>query len=219
MNNALRIVILVFFVLAGSLLFCGSSEAASPAVGPKASLDVVVSQALDILKQPGYANPATRPPLRMEIETLIDTIFDFSEFSSRTVGARWAGFTADQQRRFDEAFARLLLSTYLNNIEGYKGEKIEYTGEMLSPKGNRAEVSSIVTLADGKKVPVRYRMMDKQGRWVVYDVLIENVSLIKNYRAQFKEILTRGTPDELIARVLEKAAEVSAEKKSGENAS
>ena len=73
-------------------------------------------------------------------------------------------------------------------------------------------MATTVTLSDGKPVPVTYRMMEKSGRWVVYDVIIENVSLIKNYRSQFKEILAKGTPDELIARVLERAEAVSAGK-------
>ena len=74
-----------------------------------------------------------------------------------------------------QKFARLLMTTYLDNISGYNGEKVEYTGEKLSAKGNRAEVSSIVTLGDGKKVPVDYRLMDKDGKWFVYDIIIENV--------------------------------------------
>ena len=191
-------------------LVCFGVQTARAANGPKASLETVVTQVLDVLKEPGYANPATRPPLRQKIEGLVETIFDFGEFSARTVGGGWAGFSDDQQRRFNEAFARLLLATYLDKINGYNGERIEYNKETVSQKGNRAEVATTVTLSDGKPVPVTYRMMAKNGRWVVYDVIIENVSLIKNYRSQFKEILVKGTPDELIARVLERAEAVSA---------
>ncbi|MBO4793055.1 MAG: ABC transporter substrate-binding protein, partial [Deltaproteobacteria bacterium] len=96
---------------------------------------------------------------------------------------------------------------YLNSVQGYNGEKVDYVGEKLSPKGDRAEVSTIVTASSGKAIPVSYRMMLKNGKWVAYDVIIENVSLIKNYRSQFKEILLKGNPEELIKRVGEKAAE------------
>ena len=96
-------------------------------------------------------------------------------------------------------------------IQGYNGEKIEYSGEVLSTKGDRAEIQTIVTLSDGKPVPVAYRMMLKNGKWVVYDVLIENVSLIKNYRSQFQDVLTRGTPEQLIERVEARARELQAQ--------
>ena len=198
------------FLLALLAVVCFDIQTGRAASGPKASLETVVTQVLDVLKEPGYANPATRTPLRQKIEKLVESIFDFGEFSARTVGGGWAGFSADQQRRFNEAFARLLLATYLDKIDGYNGERIEYNKETISQKGNRAEVATTVTLSDGKPVPVTYRMMEKNGRWVVYDVIIENVSLIKNYRSQFKDILAKGTPDELIARVSERAEATSA---------
>lgn len=184
-------------------IFCVSSSLA--AGSPKETLEVTVNQILDVLREPAYTNEATRGPLRVKIEKLVEAVFDFKEFSARTVGGRWAGFSAEQQARFNEAFARLLLSTYLDRITGYNGEKIDFSSENLSGKGDRAEVPTVVTLADGKRVPVAYRMMLKDGAWVVYDVIIENVSLIKNYRSQFNEILTKGTPDELISRVLDRA--------------
>ncbi|MFQ9866957.1 MAG: ABC transporter substrate-binding protein [Bilophila wadsworthia] len=109
------------------------------------------------------------------------------------MGRNWPSFSDAQKERFDKACANLLLITYLDKIQGYNGEKIEYSGEVLSTKGDRAEIQTIVTLSDGKPVPVAYRMMLKNGKWVVYDVLIENVSLIKNYRSQFQDVLTRGT--------------------------
>lgn len=192
----------LFFCLCLSLGFA-SPAIASPS--PKATLEATISGVLTTLQKPEYANAATRPPLRAQIEKIVEDTFDFTEFSARTVGGRWPSFSVEQQRRFNEAFARLLLSTYLDRVTGYNGEKIDFSGEALSQKGDRAEVSTIVTLGDGKKVPVSYRMMLKNGRWVIYDVIIENVSLIKNYRSQFNEILTKGTPDELITRVQERA--------------
>ena len=198
--------------LLAAVLLCLVAVPAYAGAGPQKTLEVVVNVVLDTLKNPGYADPATRPPLREKIEKAVEDVFDFSEFSARTVGSRWKSFTADQQRRFDEAFARLLMTTYLDNISGYNGEQVAYTGENISAKGNRAEVTTIVTLGDGKKVPVNYRMMEKQGRWVVYDVIIENVSLIKNYRSQFKEILVKDTPDQLIERVRETAASLNNKK-------
>lgn len=198
-----RCLVLCLCVLFGSVAFA--------AMSPSASLQGSVDGILLILKEPAYRAPATRPPLRAKIEQQIHNIFDFNEFSARTVGQNWPSFTVDQKKRFDDAFADLLLVTYLDKVQGYNGEKIIYSGEVLSNKGDRAEVSTIVTLSDGKPVPVAYRMMTKNGRWVVYDVLIESVSLIKNYRSQFQDVLAKGTPDELITRVESRARELRAQ--------
>ncbi len=86
-----------------------------------------------------------------------------------------------------------------------------YTGEVSSAKGDRTEVRTVVTMKDGKKVPVAYRMLPKDGKWLVYDVLIENISLVKNYRTQFQDILNTGSPENLIARIKAKAMEVRQE--------
>ena len=177
---------------------------------PTQALQSSVDQVLHVLQEPGYRNPQTRPPLRAKIEEQIHNIFDFTEFSARTVGRNWPSFTPDQKTRFDKSFADLLLTTYLDKVEGYSGEKIAYLSEDLSQKGDRAEVRTLVTLADKKTVPVDYRMMLKNGRFVVYDVIIENVSLIKNYRSQFAEVLEKGTPDALIERVEARVKELRA---------
>lgn len=199
----------VFLMVLCSVLVLAS--AASAAESPMATLRVKVDQILDILKQPAYKDPLKRVPLRAQIEKYVHEVFDFSEFSARTVGRNWPSFTEAQKQRFDKAFADLLLITYLDKVQGYNGEKIAYTREVMSPKGDRAEIQTVVTLSDGKNVPVSYRMMLKNGRWVVYDVIIENVSLIKNYRSQFQDVLTRGTPEQLIDKVEARARELQAQ--------
>ncbi len=135
-------------------------------------------------------------------------IFDFGEFSSRTVGPRWKEFSAAQKKSFSNAFADLLLTTYLNKVDGYNGEQVAYTGEIANAAKTRVEVRTEITMKDGTRVPVAYRMMAKDNSWRVYDIIVENLSLVKNYRTQFQDILTSGTPDELIARVKAKAEEV-----------
>lgn len=192
------------FLIGAFFLFTALAEAAQPTQRLQGSID----QVLLLLKEPSYKNPATRAPLRAKIEQEIRKVFDFQEFSARTVGKNWPQFSQDQKKRFDDAFADLLLVTYLDKVEGYNGEKVAYSGEVLSAKGDRAEVKTIVTLSDGKNVPVAYRMMLKNGQWVVYDVLIESVSLIKNYRSQFQDVLAKGTPDQLVERVKARAQEL-----------
>lgn len=194
--------IALFLMLSTGLAFAAGTA--------RSTLETTVDRVLAILKDPGYRQDATRPALRDKVEEEIRTIFDYEEFSSRTVGANWPAFTPDQKKRFTEAFAQLLRATYLEKIDGYNGEQIVYTGEMASTKGDKVEVQTAVTLKDGKVVPVAYRMLEKNARWVVYDVIIEGVSLVKNYRSQFQDLLTRGTAEQLIDRVRSKAEEVRA---------
>lgn len=184
--------------------------AASPA---RDTLERSVTAILDCIKDPAYANAATRPAQREKIAGLVRQIFDFQEFAIRTAGPRWKTFTPDQQKRFTDAFADLLLTTYISKVDGYNGEQVAYTGEAANKEQTRVEERTIVTLGGGKKVPVAYRMMLKDGAWRCYDVLIENVSLVKNYRTQFQDILANAAPDELISRVQAKAKEAAANAK------
>ena len=197
-------------IIAGMmLLLCGKAWAAPSTA--MTTLQSSVESILGILKDPAYKDSEKRVPLRAQIEKKVRDVFDFTEFSARTVGRNWPAFTADQKNRFDKAFSQLLLITYLDKIQGYNGEQVVYTGETMSSKKDRAEIQTIVTLADKKQVPVAYRMMLKNNRWVVYDVIIENVSLIKNYRSQFQDVLNRGTPDQLIEKVEARARELQAQ--------
>ena len=120
--------------LAAAMCVCGASAAETPSQRLRATVD----QVLLVLQEPEYRNPATRAPLRAKIERQVRTVFDFEEFSARTVGKSWPSFTAEQKKRFDDAFAELLLVTYLDKIQGYNGEQVMYTGEVLSSRGDRS---------------------------------------------------------------------------------
>ncbi len=193
-------------LLMALLLAASFAVAADP--GPRQTLETAITRVLNNIKNPDWVNPATRGPLRRQIEDEVYHVFDFGEFSSRTVGPRWRSFSPEQKKRFSDAFAELLLNTYLNKVTGYNGEQVAYVGEMAAPDGKRVEVQTVITMKDGKKTPVNYRMLPKDGSWRVYDVIIENISLVKNYRTQFQGILNTATPDQLTAKVLEKANEV-----------
>lgn len=196
----------ISLVLGAMLVLSASTGWATPApTQARQALETSIDHILALLKEPEYANPATRGPLRTRIENEVRHVFDFNEFSARTVGAPWRNFSAQQKKAFSDAFAGLLLTTYLDKINGYNGERIAYTGEVSSPAGDRVEVRTVLTLKDGKSVPVAYRMLPKNSTWYVYDVLIEGISLVKNYRTQFQDILTKGTPEQLIERVRDKS--------------
>ena len=169
------------------------------------ALETRVNNIFTILQQPGFADKASRPEYRMKIEEEVASFFDFAEFSSRTVGPRWNSFTPEQRRDFIEAFKSLLKATYLDRVDGYSGEKVAYLGEQLSSRGDRVEVRTTLSMKGNKVMPVNYRMLPKDGNWVVYDVIIENISLVMNYRTQFQQLLLKDSPEALIARILDQA--------------
>jgi phospholipid transport system substrate-binding protein len=191
------------FTLAG----VASLDAAQDDAGAQArrALETRVNSIFAILKEPGFANKASRPEYRKRIEVEIAKIFDFTEFSSRTVGQRWNSFTPEQRQKFVGAFESLLKATYLDRIDGYGGEQVSFLGEQVSTKGDRVEVQTSLTMKDKKLLPMSYRMLFKGGVWVVYDVIIENISLVMNYRSQFQELLLKDSPESLSARILEQA--------------
>jgi phospholipid transport system substrate-binding protein len=190
-----------------ALVCAASADAAQDDAGAQArrTLETRVNSIFSILQEPGFVNKASRPEYRMKIEAEVARIFDFAEFSSRTVGPRWTSFTPEQRQKFSQAFESLLKATYLDRVDGYGGEKVSYLGEQVSAKGDRVEVRTTLSMKDNKTLPVNYRMLPKGGAWVVYDVIIENISLVMNYRSQFQELLLKDSPESLITRILEQA--------------
>jgi phospholipid transport system substrate-binding protein len=138
-----------------------------------------------------------------EIEKIIEEVFDFEELSRRTLGRDWKKFTPEQQKEFIGLFQQVLQNVYADRILAYTSEKIEFGKETELKKG-RVEVESYIITTDNKKVPLFYRMTDKSGEWKVYDVVIEGISMVKNYRGQFREILKTKKPEDLLQTLREK---------------
>jgi phospholipid transport system substrate-binding protein len=141
-----------------------------------------------------------------EIRTIINEVFDWQELSRRTLGREWKKFKPDQQKEFVSLFEELLQNIYADRILAYTSEKIEFGKETELKKG-RVEVESYIITADNKKVPLFYRMTNKSGQWRVYDVVIEGVSMVKNYRGQFRQILSTKKPEDLLQTLRDKVKE------------
>jgi phospholipid transport system substrate-binding protein len=103
----------------------------------------------------------------------------------------------EQQTEFVELFTEVLQGVYADLLMTYTDQKVIFGDEKMLKKG-RAEVESYLVTSDGRKIPIFYRLTDKTGSWRVYDVIIEGVSLVKNYRTQFKEILANNPPEKLL---------------------
>jgi len=163
-----------------------------------------VDRVLHILEDPQLKPEARAVERRASIRAIVAEIFDFRELSQRALGPHWQGRTLSERDEFIQLFADLLERSYIDKIELYSGaERIQYTGEVLD--GERATVRTRIVTKQGTEIPVDYRMRRVGDRWLVYDVGIEGVSLVANYRAQFNRIIQRssykGLVEQLTARL------------------
>ena len=197
-----------------SLIFClvASVSAHAADMTARQTAEAGADRILALLNDPAFKDPATKPAIRQKVEAEVLQLFDFDEFSTRTVGPTWRKFTPEQKDAFKTAFTDLLRNTYIDTLDEYDGQKVRFTGEVVANNGKRVEVQ-MEFLTSKQAYPVAFRMLEKRGRWVVYDVLIEGISMIKNYRDQFRDILSKGDPQTLIERVQAKALEQKEKKK------
>ena len=163
------------------------------------ALDTVkgnVDEVLKVLKNPAYKGETGKKAKQDQIRRISQKMFDFAELSKRTLGLNWNKFSAAQRQEFVDLYRGLLEDAYIDKITSYTDERINYTKE-LQLSENAAEVQSTVVTKSGE-IPVYYRMHNKDGQWRVYDVVIEGVSLVNNYRTQFREILANNPPEYLL---------------------
>ncbi|OPX97626.1 MAG: Toluene tolerance, Ttg2 [Syntrophorhabdus sp. PtaB.Bin047] len=163
------------------------------------ALDMVkinANSVLDVLRDPKLKGEAGKKVKEQKIEAAAEKLFDYVELSKRTLGLNWNKLSMDQRKEFVELFKTLLRNTYIDRITAYTNEKVEFTKEVQLTE-TTTEVQSVVTKGN-TKVPINYRVIKKGSDWMVYDVVIEGVSLISNYRTQFREILGNNPPQVLI---------------------
>lgn len=196
--------ILLFWILAGFVSTPGVFAAA-----PMAALEKPVNEVISLLKDPAYKAPEKAEAQREKIINVVNGIFDFVEVSKRALGRGWRDFSPDQRRTFAQVFARFLAHTYYQKVrDAYDGETVVFLSQDVV-NGNRAIVETKIPRKGGD-IPISYRLFKKKSDWRVYDVIIEGVSLVRNYRTQFSEILSKQSPDELIATLKEKTAQQNA---------
>jgi len=166
------------------------------AASPKETVETGVNKLLKTLGDPAFKAKSKDERVAI-IGKEIDTVFDFTELSRRTLGREWKKMSAEQQKEFVDLFRQLLQGVYADRLLAYSDQKIIFGKETMLKKG-RAEVQSFLQTSDGKKIPLFYRLTDKSGSWKVYDVIIEGVSMVKNYRTQFREIISKDSPEKLL---------------------
>jgi phospholipid transport system substrate-binding protein len=175
------------------------ASAAPAADSPTQAIQTRVDRAMQVLNDSSLKGSGHTAERRARVRKIADEIFDFAEMGRRALGPHWSSLAAGDRERYVGLFADLLDRAYFERIDQYEGEKVRY----LEPRieGEQATVPTRVITPRGTELPVDYRMHRAQGRWQVYDVIIEGVSLVSNYRSQFDRIVRTASVDELLKRM------------------
>ncbi|MFO0698585.1 MAG: ABC transporter substrate-binding protein [Nitrospira sp.] len=170
---------------------------ASPTQAVRGTVDHVIR----ILEDSALKSPAKLMPRRRMLEEVIAERFDYAEMSKRSLAADWTPLTEAQRTEFVELFKRFLSDRYAEKIEGYSGEQVGYLSERID--GTYAEVRTELR-SDKTTIPMDYRLLMKEGRWHAYDIIVDGVSLVKNYRSQFQKIIRESSYQELVRKLGER---------------
>ena len=189
----------VIALAAGAML---SLLVGAPAwAGPTEQLREYTDQVIKILDDPALA----RGDRRAAVRKIAHEAFDVTETARRVLARHWQARTPAERDEFTQLFADLLERTYIARLDEYGGERIRYVGESID--GELATVRARIVTRAGTEVPVESRMVRRGERWLIYDVLIENVSLVANYRSQFDRIVRSSSYEELVRRLKRKRDE------------
>jgi phospholipid transport system substrate-binding protein len=172
---------------------------------PTDQIKATVDRALIVLRDPKF-KPATKiKERRDQLKQILFGRFDFTEMARRALGANWRRRTPQEQQEFVRLFTELLEHAYANTIESYTDEKIIYVGEKVD--GNYAEVKSKILTSKGQEFNIDYKTQIVGGEWKVYDVVVENISMVNNFRSQFSRVIHNSSYEELVHRLKEKESE------------
>ncbi len=164
----------------------------------KATIDEV----LEVLKDPGLKAPEKKEERRDKIREKVQKLFTFEDMAKRSLGKHWRKRTDEEKEEFVKVFSRLIENSYIGKLEAYTDEVVLCEKEIMKKKA--AEVRTKIVTKKGTEIPINYRLIKRNGRWMAYDVVIEGVSLVRNYRTQFGTALRAAPFEELVARLKEK---------------
>jgi phospholipid transport system substrate-binding protein len=183
-------------------LVATTAQAGAPTDQLKSATDRV----LKILIDPELKKPERAAERRKQIRAVANEMFDWQETAKRALARHWQQRTPPQREEFSRLFADLIERSYVSKIEQYSGEKILYVGEAV--EGDQATVRTKLVTKTGTEIPIDYRMLKESDRWRTYDVVIEGVSLVGNYRTQFNRIIQQSGFDELMKKLKTKQDEL-----------
>ena len=171
---------------------------------PTEAIREAVNQGVEILKNAKLDSRKQRAQVTDRLRQIVFPLFDFNEMAMRSLGANWRRIDAQQRKEFVSTFTALLEKTYADQIDLYDGQKVVYTRESVD--GNYAQVDSRIIDKNGQTYSVDYRLHKVDGKWKIYDVVAENISLVNNYRSQFNRVIARSSFEELLKTMKEQAS-------------
>lgn len=172
---------------------------------PQEQLQQTTDKVLAILSDPNLKSPEKTKERRELILRVVDERFDWEEMARRCLARHWVQRTPEEKREFIHLFKELLQQVYMDKVEGYSWNKIQYEGETID--GNYGTVKVKIFTPKEQPIHVEYRLLKKGPTWLVYDFSIEGVSMVNNYRTQFNEIIVKSSYRELIKRLKTKLSQ------------
>ncbi|MDQ1277596.1 MAG: phospholipid transport system substrate-binding protein [Thermodesulfobacteriota bacterium] len=163
---------------------------------PQDTVQANVNKVLDVLRDPKLKPESAKELKKKKLRAIYEQMFDDVELGKRTLGKNWNSLSVPQRQEFVILFRQVLEKAYIDKILAYTNEKIVYEREAMV-SGTQAEIQTKVVMA-AKEIPITYKVILKDGSWKVYDVVVENVSLVLNYRTQFSDILAKNKPEQLL---------------------
>lgn len=197
----------LFFLTLCFCLFSGLPVALG-SLGPTEELKPTLNKIIDILADSSLSGSQYKEERRAKIMAIAIKGFDFPEMAKLVLGKTWNTINQEQQTLFEQLFTKLLENTYIGKLESYSGQEVKFQDERI--KGDKAQVSTVID-NNGVAIPVHYVMLQKESSWKVYDINIEGVSLVRNFREQFKSILRKEKFDGLVRVLEEKNASFASE--------
>ena len=192
-------------ILLSLMLIAFGIETAYGALSPLKIMNATTDRVVEILRDKELKKATKTPERRAAIRKAVTEVFDFEEMSKRALSVHWQKLTIEEREEFVSLFSDLLERSYIKKIEGYSDEKIDYLEEKID--GDSALVKSKITTRRNIEIPIDYKLLKRGDKWYVYDVVIEGVSLINNYRTQFNKIIRQSSYTELIKRMKNKQEE------------
>ncbi len=196
----IRTLILFAFMFSAMSVFT-QQTLASDALSATQALKVRIDAILDVLNSPEFKGDEKKEVRRQKIRDIVLHGFDFGRMAQSSLGKHWRGRTPEEKQAFTVRFQSLIENTYISKLETYTNEKVVYLNEQRKTKKDReyAKVQTQIITPDGTEIPIAY-MMYRQGKdpWLVFDINIEGVSMVNNYRSQFGEFLGQKSFSELL---------------------
>ena len=185
--------------VAAAWMAAGAAASADP--GPREVVQTTVDQVPGVLRE----KELPKDQRRQRLEEIVYARFDFTTMSRLVLARHWKSFSGAQQEEFLREYKRYLANSYGARLDRYSGEQVEILSERKEPRGD-VTVQTRIVGGEFDGAFIDYRLRSRQGPWLVIDVIIEGVSLVSNYRDQFKEVLSQGGPEHLLERLREKNA-------------